>query len=292
MEKGLDFFHRAIELDPNFVAPYLGIADSLSMMRNDPEDWRQAEEYARKALAINSGSADAHASLGFILAMNRWQWSEAEAELQNAIALDGNSGKAHQWYATVLEIERRFPEAEIHLKRAIEIEPLSPNYNIDLCELYLFAGRYDEAFEQCRRTNEINPDFPLADARMHIYLQQKRYDEAAQVSLENAMRLGATESEVKRQGWYQAYLKNGFRGWMQYNIDSNKGRSDILLTSYELSLSHAQMGDKEKSLLYLEQCYAGHAFLLPFANARPEYDFLRDDPRFRNMMARIGLPQN
>jgi Tfp pilus assembly protein PilF len=106
------------------------------MMRNDAEDQRQAEEYIQKALALEPDSAEAHASSGFILAMDKWQWREAEAEFQKAIGLDEDSAKAHQWYATLLAVERRFDEAETHLKRAIEIEPLSPNYNADLCELY------------------------------------------------------------------------------------------------------------------------------------------------------------
>lgn len=289
MEKGVEFFRRAIEIDPNFVAPYLGIADSLSMMKNDPEDWRQAEEYANKALALDPNSADAHASMGFILAMNKWQWADAETEFQRALALDPNSGKAHQWYATLLEIERRFPEAETHLKKAIEIEPLSPNYNVDLCELYYFANKYDAAFEQCRRTNEITPKIPLSDAKMFIYIQQKRYDEAAQVSIDNSVRLGSTETEAKDQDWFKAYKNKGFRGWMQYNIDVNSSRADVMLTNYELSLSYAMLGNREKTLAYLEQCYSGHTFLLPFVNARPEYDFLRGDPQFQALMARIGL---
>ena len=132
------------------------------MMRNDAEDWRVAEEYATKAIELAPDLADAHATLGFICAINKWQWREAEAYFQKALALDPNSGKAHQWYANLLMIERRFAEAETHLNQAIEIEPLSPNYNADLCELYTFAARDDEAFAQCRRTNEINPDFRYA----------------------------------------------------------------------------------------------------------------------------------
>lgn len=124
---------------------------------------------------------------------------------------------------------------------------------------------------------------------MDIYIRQKRYDEAAQAGIENAVRLGATEAEAKNEAWYKVYRQNGFRGWMQYNISINEKQPDILLRSYNQSLNYAHLGDKEKTLAYLEKCFAGHAFMLPFANARPEYDFLRDDARFQDLMRQAGL---
>ena len=291
MEEGIGFFHRAIELDPNFVAPYLGIADSLSMMRNDTEDWRQAEKYARKALALAPDSADAHATLAFILAMNKWQWRAAEEEFQLALRLDANSGKAHQWYATLLLIERRFPEAETHMKRAIEIEPLSPNYNADLCELYTLTARDDEAFAQCRRTSEINPDFMYNFFDRAIYIRQKRYDEAAEAWVKATTRFGISDEEARRRDWYRAFLKNGFRGWMLADIEQHKKSEDALLGIWNISTSYAALGEREKTLEYLEKAYAGRAFLLPFANVRSEFDFLRDDPQFQDLMRRVGLPK-
>jgi len=292
MEKGIEFFRRAIELYPDFAAPYLGIADSLSMMRNDAEDWRQAEEYARKAISIDPASADAHASLAFIMAMDKWQWSEAEKEFKYALALDETSGKSHQWYATLLAIERRYDEAETHLKRAIEIDPLSPNYNADLCDMYYFANRYDDAFAQCRKAYEINPDFAYASALRNIYITEKRYDEAAQEVIENHLRMGGTDSQARDAAWYKAYKKDGFRGWMRAEINMGEKRSDVLLVQYDMSIYYALLGEREKTLALLEKCFAGHAFLLPFANARPEFDFLRDDPHFQDLMHRVGLNQN
>lgn len=289
MAEGIEFFRRAIELDPNFAQPYLGIADSFSMMRNDAEDWRQAEVYANKALELQPDSADAHATLGFIYAMNKWQWRAAETYFQKALALDENSGKAHQWYATLLLIERRFTEAEAHLRRAIEIEPMSPNYNNDLCGLYLLTKRDEEMFAQCRRANEINPDYQYAFYEREIYERQKRYDEAAEAWIKAYARFGVAEADVRRADWYQAYLKNGYRGWIFSDIEGNKKSADRLLGVWNNSVAYAKLGDREKTLENLEKAFAGRTFLLPFANVNPEFDFLRDDAQFQDLMRRVGL---
>lgn len=290
MEEGIKFFRRAIELDPNFAAPHIGIADSLSMMRNDPGEWRVAEEYAAKALRLAPDSADAHATLGFIHAMNKWQWRESEAYFQKALALDDDSGKAHQWYATLLLLERRFPEAEAHLKRAIEIEPLSPNYNIDLCELYLLTKRDEEMFAQCRHANEINPDFQYVFYERAIYERQKRYDEAAEAWIKAHARFGIADAETRRGSWYRAFQKDGFRGWMLADIEGNKKSSDVLLGVWNTSVAYAKLEMREKTLETLEKAYQGKTFSLPFANVNPEFDFLRADPQFQDLMRRINLP--
>lgn len=289
MTEGIEFFRLAIELDPNFAAPYIGIADSLSMMRNDREDWRQAEQYVQKALALAPDSAEARASSAFILAMNKWQWGAAESEFRRALELDENSGKAHQWYATLLIVQRRFDEAETHLKRAIEIEPLSPNYNADLCELYFFANRYENALAQCRRTNEINPNFHYAASIRDVYIQQKRYDEAANEALKTDLRLGASETDLRRQAWYKAFKQNGFRGWMESEIERYKNYSDALLGDCHLSVAYARIGEREKSYEHLEKAVSGRAFMLPFVNARPEFDSMRGEKRFQDLMRRVGL---
>lgn len=291
MAEGIEFFRRAIALDPNFAAPYIGIADSLSMMRNDAEDWRQAAEHADAAIRLAPNSADAHATLGFIAAMNNWRWREAESYFKRALELDPNCGKAHQWYATLLLIDRRFVEAEAHLKRAIEIEPMSPTFNCDLCELYVFAKRGEEALSQCGKTNVINPDFRFANIS-EVLIQQKRYDDAARENIKRALQYGISEKTAKNAAWYKAYLKNGYRGWIQTEIDNNEKHADVLLGEYNLSIAYARIGDKEKTLDLLEKAFVGHTFLLPFANARPDFDFVRDEPRFQNLMRRIGLNQN
>ncbi|HRH46024.1 MAG TPA: hypothetical protein PKY82_30555, partial [Pyrinomonadaceae bacterium] len=292
MEQGIVFFKRAIEIDSNYASPYIGIADSLSMMRDDAEDQRQAEEYIQKALTLQPNSAEAHATLGFILAMNKWQWKEAESEFQKALALDENSAKSHQWYATLLLIGRRFNEAERHLKRAIEIEPLSPNYNADLCELYYFANRGDQLMSQCRTLHELNPSFPLDTTLTSFYINQKRYDEAVKEAIETGIRHGVTETQIKNAAWYKAYQKDGIRGWILANINKPNYPNDSPLNYYNQSLNYAQLGEREKTIEYLEKAFDGHAFMLPFANARPEFNFIRNDSRFQNLMQRSGLNQN
>lgn len=282
MMQGTELFRRSIALDPNFTLPYLGLADTYSMLNNNPNEWRTAEDYVQKALAIDPNSADAHASLAFIEAMDKWQWQAAELEYQRAIELDSHCGKAHQWYATLLMIERRFDEAETELRKAVEIEPMSPNYNSDLCEFSTYAKPFDEVKAQCFRSEEIAP---LANNKQIL----------GQAFLVESLRSGTHDKSEAEQLlpklWNKIYQTGGVRAVTEAELKESlqKPRKDQILDAYSLSLIYANLGDKEKSLQCLERVYTSHGFLLPFANARREFDPMRSDARFQNLMRRVGL---
>ena len=292
MYAGAELFRRAIEIDPNFVAPYIGLADSYSMMTNNPAHWRLADEYANKALRLAPNSAEVHASLGFIAAMNKWQWREAENLFKRALELDPRSAKAHHWYANSLLIERRFDEAEDHLKRAIAIDPLSPNYNRDLAELYTLMRRDPEMREQCQRLDEINPGLNFGVCSEYgLALRDRRYDEAARMMYEGTLQDGRTREQVENSGWYKAYKVAGWRSWLAWEIEQIKTKPDAYNATFNLSLKYAEIGDRENALRSLEKAVDEHLFLLPFINVRSEFDGLRDDPEFQNIVHRIGLNQ-
>ncbi len=281
MLQAADLFHRSIALDPNFALAHVGLADVYSMLDNDPAEWQTAEEYVRKALAIDPNSADAHASLAFIEAMNKWQWQAAEIEYKRAIELDSRCGKAHQWYATLLMIERRFDEAEIELRKAVEIEPMSPNYNSDLCEFDTYAKPFAEIKAQCLRSEEIAPLSNNGQILTQAFIVESIRSDKIDVS----------EAEnILPKSTIAFYQKNGGRGLEETALSNSLANPrDKVFDDYNLSVIYALLGDKEKSFACLERTFKAHAFLLPFANARREFDTMRDDARFKDLMRRVGL---
>ena len=281
MLQGAELYRRSIALDPNFILPYIGLADTYSMLHNDPAEWKMADDYVKKALAIDPDSAEAHASLAFIEAMDKWQWQEAENEYKRAIALDPNCGKAHQWYATLLMVERRFDDAEVELRKAIEIEPMSPNYNSDLCEFDTYAKPFGEIKAQCLRSQEIAPH-----ANNLMILEQAFIVESIRGN-----KIDAAEADaVMPKTQIPIYLAGGARAVETRVLqESLKYSHEKILHDYNLSLIYATLGEKEKSYEYLDKSFEAHAFLLPFVNARREFDLMRGDPHFKNLMNRIGL---
>lgn len=282
MLQGADLFRRSIALDPNFPLPYVGLADTYSMLNNNQTEWQTAEEFVQKALAIDPNSADAHASLAFIEAMDKWQWQAAEVEYKHAIELDPNCGKAHQWYATLLMIERRFDEAESELRKAVEIEPVSPNYNSDLCEFSTYAKPFDEIKAQCLRSEEIAPLSNNNQILGEAFLVE---------SLRTDNKNKSEAEQLLPKFWINIYKTGGARAVVEDVLKETlqKPRTDQTLDDYNLSIIYANLGDKEKSLQCLERVYAAHGFLFPFANAKREFDLMRNDARFQNLMRRGGL---
>ncbi len=294
MSEGVELFKKAIEIDPQFAAPYSGVADSLAMLDNNQAQWREAEDYAAKAVALAPDSADAYATLGFIAAMNKWHWTEAENYFRRALELDESSGKAHQWYATVLMIERRFPEAEAHLKRAIEIYPLSPNYNADLTELYFYTRRDADLQAHCLGMEKtgVKARYSHCHNEYTLALREKRFDDAVRIEYEGRLKNGRSIEQIENSDWFKAYKAKGGRGWITNEIERLEKIPDDYNATFDLAFKYAQIGDRGRALGKLEKAFDERMFLLPFANVRTEFDDLRADPRFQNLMRRIGLPES
>lgn len=294
LRAAIEFYRRAIELDPNFVEPYIGLADTYSMISDDQKDWRAAEEYADRAVRLAPDSAEARATLGFILAMNKWQWPEAEREFKKAVELDPNSAKAHQWYgSTVLLVQRRFAEAETELKKAIEIDPMSPNYLSDLAEIYVSAGRFEEALGICRKNVELNPDF-VHSGEWHVLalVGLGRGDEAMAVQMDIYRSRGMSETAIESFGWGRKSKNEDRRFYLETLAvrcaDIEKDR-DSIVSLVNCAGFYAELGDREKAISSLEKAFAERKFLLPFVNAHPQFEGLRGDAEFENLMRRLNL---
>jgi len=168
LQPAIDYFTRAVSIDPAFAEAYAGLADSYAVAG----DWKygvdspqhafvKATTAAAKALALDDTLGEAHASLAFALDLYAWDWQAAETEYKRAIKLNPNYATAHQWYSWHLIMMGRDTEAMVELKKALNLDPLSLIINADLADALCVAGRFDEAVEQSRKTLQMDPNFAV-----------------------------------------------------------------------------------------------------------------------------------
>lgn len=292
-KKAAEFFQKAINKDPSYSAAYAGLADAygiLGQVSDIPsrEAYEKAKAAANRAIALDDGLADAHASLGYIDWFT-WEFGAAERELRRAIELNPNLAIAHLYYSRYLASLGRFSEAEKELGRAQELDPLSLQVMNDAGQLFYFRRQYDQALAQLQRVTEIDPNYATAYLYMaEAHFAKREYAAAVQEGSQYFMASGypAVAAEFK-----QAYAKSGYRGALQNRI-SRQSDPDTLefYFSWQVATDHARLGDKEKAFFWLEKCYAERTGLIDL-KVEPALESLHSDPRFADLVRRVGFPQ-
>ncbi len=295
VQRGIEYFRQAVRLDPNFALAYATIADYYNQMPTYPylsskEAFPQAKVAAQRALEIDPSVPEAHTALANYFAVYDWNWLEAEREFKRAIELDPNNSAAHFRYGQLyLAPLGRYDEAIREFKRALELEPLSLNTSANLAQVYVFAGQNDRALEQARKTYDLEPNYPVARHHLGLaYIANGMYAEAIALS-EKVLQTDPTNQLMLRVAGY-AYAKSGRR---QEAEEVTKRFKDIAKTQYAMSYFvaniYAALGDKEKAFAELEKAFAERDFSLHRLKVDPLMNPLRDDPRFQDLLRRIGF---
>jgi DNA-binding winged helix-turn-helix (wHTH) protein/TolB-like protein/Tfp pilus assembly protein PilF len=283
-------FRNAIEQDPGFALAYVGLADVLITGPASGEEYTLLQ----RALEIDPELAEAHASLGFFQMFHQWNWGTAEASFKRSIELNPNYATAHHWYATLLAIEGRNDEAKAEIHRALEINPVSHNFLADLGQIHYFAHEYREAETYCKKALEIYPNFVFAHTYLHyIYLKTGDYGRAVeeQIAAEKAdhafrdQAVGREREFEKAIGLKKAAYRHG--GIDNFNRSLNAGETGSF--QYIPAKRYAFLSENENALESLERSAASHEFLLAFVKADPIFDAIRDEPRFREVLRKMGL---
>jgi eukaryotic-like serine/threonine-protein kinase len=295
LNKSIEYFQQATDKDPNYALGYAGLADSYSMLGSPVggvsprEKFPKAKAAALKALELDDTLAEAYAALILVRLRYDWDWLAAEKEIKRAVELNPNYSMTHQLYADYLRVMGRPDEAIAEIKRAQELEPLSLNTNAVVGVHLYFARQYDQAIEQCQKTLDLDQNF--APAHLFLgwaYVQKARYEEAI-AAVKKATSLSPSEPRsVSALGY--AYAMSGQTGEAMNILDQLKELSRRrYISPHDRAIIYAGLGEKEQAFAWLDKAYADRSWPLPLLKVDPRFDSLRSDPRFADLVRRIGL---
>jgi len=289
-KKAIEYARQAIVLDPDYADAYVTLANSYRLLALDgsldPKEFMpKAEAAVRKALELDDSLANAH----FVLAhfkRDTWDWAGAEREYLRAIGLNANLADAHGAYSAFLSRMGRHDKAISEAKLARDLNPLSTGREIGN-RLY-FARRYDEGIETLKRSLEIDPSDDFAQVTLgYTYAAKGMYREAI-AAYQEAIRLGDhTPSTQIFLG--AAYAGAGDRQRAQ-EILEQLVTGKTYVSPGELAVLYAALGQREQAFSSLEKGFAAHDSQMQFIGVDPAFDTLRNDPRFADLMRRVGLP--
>ena len=294
LRKAIAYFEDAIKADPNYAQAYAGLADSYNQLGTTMigglpplEARRTAESAARKALEIDNEVAEAHAALGWVNYFN-WNWAVAEEEFKHALELNPNYASAHSQYAVYLVARGRFDQALAEINRAQELDPLSLTISSSRGFILENARRYEEAIEQLRRVIALDPNHYQANWFLAIaFIANGQFDEGIAASEKAVAVSGRAPSALGVLG-----LAYGFAGRKR---EANKILSELLrlekqryVTPMALTYVYIGLGKKDEALAWLEKGYEERSNHLAFSKVSPTFDPLRSDPRFADLLRRVG----
>ncbi len=292
-EKGAEYFRQAIDRDPAYGRAYAGLADCYlfhGLFAYDPtlEMLPKARVTALRALELEPGLAEAHATLALVTQNLDWDWKEVERQYRESVRLAPNYSTAHHWYAEFLSILGRFDESRREFERAREIDPISPIIPVDEAQLYFFERQYDQNLKLLARVAREGPSFALARERMAFtYLIQGRDEDAWR----EAMSLPDCASETgdcRRMwtAWMPRRNPEAARAALtQLEADATVGR----IPAYVVMFGHARQGHIDQALDWLERMLNTHGVWLITAKVNPMFDPLRSQPRAKAVLAKLHL---
>jgi TolB-like protein/Tfp pilus assembly protein PilF len=296
LKKAIDHFQQAIDKDPSYALAYSGLADcynllSLYGVMAPKKAMPQAKAAARKALKIDESLAEAHTSIAYTYLYFDWNWPAAESEFQRAIELNPNYATAHHWYHEYLIAMGRFDEQMAEILRAEELDPVSLIINTDVGWGLYYARRFDQAIEQLRRTLELDANFGIAHLMLGLAYAQKRCLGEALSSIQRSIELSAGQPFTLALGALgYVYAISGRSSEALSAIDRMNELSGARYASdYCQALVLAGLGDRTGALNRLERAFDQRYDRLIYLNVEPVFDGVRNDPRFKSLIRRIGL---
>ncbi|HEY8186956.1 MAG TPA: protein kinase, partial [Pyrinomonadaceae bacterium] len=295
LKKSIEYFNQAIEKDPSFALAYAGLADCYLVPANPlppREKMPKAKAAAMRALELDETLAEAHTSLARVAHVYTWDWPGAEKEFKRALELNPRYATAHQWYGGYLETMGRYDEAMAERKLAQELDPFSLVINFEAGLAFYFARNYDQAIDQFQKTLELDPNFlPAHGSLAAAYEQKGMYDKATAEFKDLTFKGSEWPMGVATLG--HIYAVSGKKDEAQAVLNQLKDRSSQeYVPANSIALVYAGLGDKDQAFAWLERAYEERAFAIAQGLKRdPRWDSLRSDPRFADLVRRIGVPQ-
>ena len=297
--KAVECLEQAVSEDDGYALPHAGLAEAYILLNLDcplllgetaPSDTHsKAKDAARRAIALDESCAEAHVALALVYYRLDWNWKQSEKEFRRAIELNDAFATGHHQYAMLLATLNRLDEALVEIKRAHELDPLSPIISTAVGRILHFGRRYEEATAQCRRTLELNSQFAGAYFDLGLtYLEREMYLEAI-AAFERLKEL--SEDPKGAMLWLAVtYFRMGER---DKGLGIHEELMELSKTEYisrlPLALVHNESGNREKAFELLEQGFAARDSNLVYLLCEPTFDSVRSDPRFQDLVNRMGL---
>jgi len=295
LRTAIDYFRRAITIDPSYAEAYAGLADSYAVAG----DWKygvlppldafpKATAAAAKALVLDASLGEAHASLAYALDLYGWDWDGAETEYKQAIQLNPGYATAHQWYSWHLFMVGRDDDALLELRRAENLDPLSLIINADIADALCVAHRYDDAVEQSEKTLKMDSNFAIGHYELGQALTQKHMYDQAIAEFQKAIELSGHSGAFDSYLGY-AYAISGRKEEALKIVDDLESRhAENHSVDADIALIYVGLDDRDEAISRLNKAFDARfkASIL----RRPAFDPLRSDPRFQDLLRRMGLP--
>lgn len=295
VKKAVGYFQQAIEIDPTYALAYTGLSDCYIVLAGfallPPHDsFPKARAAAMKALEIDDALAEAHCSLGTVRWVYEWDRLEAEREYERALELNPNYATAYHWYSFSLAAMCRIKEAVEEIERAYELDPLSLMINTNMGTVFYWARRYDTAIETYLKALEIDPSFWPAHWMLGLaYKQVGRFAEAIAELIKAAKLSGGNSLPTAALG--HAYALAGMKDKAREVLtDLKRLAQQRYVPSYGMGKVYAELGDEDLAFEHLQSAGDERDLWLGFIKIDPEVEHLRADPRFTDLIQRVGLP--
>src|SRR5579864_564688 len=300
LERSMQYFNQAIEKDPTYALAYAGLADAYTVLPNytraaSREAYQRAQTAAEKALTLDEGLAEAHISLAMVRLQADWG-AGAEPEFKRGLELNPNYAIGHHWYALYLCLMGRNKEGMAEMAKAKELDPFAPIIVTQTGLPYLYAHQYPEAIAEFRKAIEMDPAFAYAHyALAQGYERTQQYPEAIK-EYQEAVRLS---KGYISSAWiaYTGQIGDAYRStgqpdyWhRQLRLTTDQWKHGKAGASQVAGI-YAKLGDPAAAFNWLEKAYQEHDDTLVFLRVRPEFDSLRSDPHYIDLLRRVGLPQ-
>jgi serine/threonine protein kinase/tetratricopeptide (TPR) repeat protein len=293
LKKAVGLFQQAIDKDPNYAQAYVGLADCYLIMEEytgtpASETLPKAKAAVQSALRIDDSLAEAHASQAMAYWLS-WQFANSEAEFKRAIQLNPNYPTAHHWYSLLLRSLGRMDDGEAEVKRAYELDPLSPIINVNVADFANLRGDHEAALAQTKRVIDLYPSFPVGYLYLGWAYQRKGDYQNAIPALEKSVNLSGRWSFVVGP-LGQCYALAGRRAEalaIQKELEERYAKHEALATS--VAAVYAGLGDRDQAFAWLEKGFEAHSGEMVRINFDQPYEPLKSDPRFADLLKRMGL---
>jgi serine/threonine-protein kinase len=292
VQRGVEYFHQAIERDPHYALAYVGIADAYFLLSSQFSSPREAmpkvKEAATTALQLDESLAEAHTMLAMVNAFYEYDFPGADSEFKRGVELDAGSASAHQWRGYFLIAMGQQQEALDELTKARALDPLSDTVSLLLSVSFLFSRQYDQSIQQSRKMIEAEPDFWWG----HFLLgwaeaETGKYDDAIQ-SLNRATQLDSSPYPLAYLGYANA--RSGKKDKALEALQELQQKShQVYVPRYQIAAVYVGLSDKDKALEYLQQTFSNREEIIAFLKVDPTWDTLRSDARFQNLLHHAGL---